>query len=1511
MLVHDSDGNVWIGSASKMEYYETSSAYNQAGNYVTNSDKSSGYVESEWNTPILALSKCSWEEASADNRHTQWILQGKGSGVGQNGYRTSDQYAYYTVSNTGDVYYTYNSATFATLTGKNITEIKNYGAYVLLFGADGTVWVTVANTGNVNSTSFYRMTAKSLFSGADVAKVWTETTSNSFISGNDSNGTPHYGVTTTQTLVVLDSKGRYWKAVYNVIQAEGWNGSSYTGTTETSYRWEVAQMTSVDKEKYPSGNDIVPIRTEYVEYLWKCMFERPGYTFKHWTPNADGTGISYLPSERYVITEATTIYAQWVPAKNILRYRPNGGVGIIPEETYELTVTKALIKENVYTRKGYEFTGWNTQADGKGTSYQSGQYIPLVQEGITYLYAQWKKVSSYTIQVSKNDISVRPVVLDTSKTKTLTADQIYTMPDGSDISFQVTYDLQGKGVKTGSSTPTVTLTSANTDGYLTFSGWLLFEKNGTEYDFTGKRYNAGAQASNLGTKDKSVMTLFPYYSGDAATVLLPLPTCVGYNFIGWGKTTTETDPGKLYHIEEDVEPIYQPSGNETLYAYWEAKTYGLSLIATHPQASEGEIIQTQSSVLMTYDKELPTVRIPQSERFVFLGYYDKLDSDGIPTVDAVQYYDMNGMAVTDEGTGKPQTWTIDDGSVTTLYAYLVSEVEITLDGRGATKQEQTRVTMTYDEFGPNVIPPEKTGYVFGGYYTGLRGSGKKYYDTLGESVSVWRENGTDVLYAYWIQNPVEIPEKDDTEAPESMPTDRMEVKVALDEATVQVYADDGNPVTGADTDLPPYQVEDIVRDGILESAGGIPSTEQVAVRAKMGSWLLSCVLERKSGVDNVRILVTVPYRTQYEDTEDESLIISDVQYETMEVIVPKAWSYWAIQEGGIYFPESMDAENGALKGGKLNVPVIWDDEQAVQKPSYRLAVYGEKEQHIKWPSYDEENRPVLSLMLTEEEYIVSEIPGELPDVREYLTNVCYNAAWRDATQYTVKSDGITVAGVTLLSDSEGPMGEGRTPDRNMLSELKSRIEETSYHQTYKSGILLEKTSANGRYDTKAEIIYVAADENVGSEREKSIPATKVNEINIHAPVVCMPIMEADHEDMYQCETVPFGHEVLVLDDEWKHSEFVLQITNAGYHSDKFGYGNRDYSGYLAQRDGKEQNEVCFPFAVWLDSGNDEDITNDMLLEAGEWYVLGTDTQRFYLPVDTQEGSYDIKCRSVAVNGEGYEDKTEIRSNTQPAHYVAESVIKVYVTGRLYNFTVHEVQGTAAWNDVTDGVKYSVGLGSDDADLWETLPLRKGVHPLYRNVGGLPVGGSFGFSVTGIGTSFTESTSLKVVPQLSMVTEEGYKEVDIYFEKEEDNGVFLQLWNSEDETMLLTIADAGESAVQVWEGTFSLPDRLYVAEKGTEVLRYQERFGLSFTEEFWEKDARLMLRFALTIENAQGEILYYGMIPERIVNNIWQTEAEASYREDIDGNRYEIQGGEVAVIDPGDRAGSEDTTHGIY
>ena len=53
------------------------------------------------------------------------------------------------------------------------------------------------------------------------------------------------------------------------------------------------------------------------------------------------------------------------------------------------------VAENVFTRNNYTFTGWNTQADGKGTAYKAGDSFTLTDKD-TVLYAQWSKNSGST-----------------------------------------------------------------------------------------------------------------------------------------------------------------------------------------------------------------------------------------------------------------------------------------------------------------------------------------------------------------------------------------------------------------------------------------------------------------------------------------------------------------------------------------------------------------------------------------------------------------------------------------------------------------------------------------------------------------------------------------------------------------------------------------------------------------------------------------------------------------------------------------------------------------------------------------------------------------------------------------------------------------------------------------------------------------------------------------------------------------------------------------------------------
>ena len=75
-----------------------------------------------------------------------------------------------------------------------------------------------------------------------------------------------------------------------------------------------------------------------------------------------------------------TVDAVW------LALDPNGGESYVEYKVIPRGVPTA-IPQNPFTRAGYAFTGWNTQADGNGTAYADGASITAY--GDVTLYAQW------------------------------------------------------------------------------------------------------------------------------------------------------------------------------------------------------------------------------------------------------------------------------------------------------------------------------------------------------------------------------------------------------------------------------------------------------------------------------------------------------------------------------------------------------------------------------------------------------------------------------------------------------------------------------------------------------------------------------------------------------------------------------------------------------------------------------------------------------------------------------------------------------------------------------------------------------------------------------------------------------------------------------------------------------------------------------------------------------------------------------------------------------------------
>lgn len=121
-----------------------------------------------------------------------------------------------------------------------------------------------------------------------------------------------------------------------------------------------------------------------------------GYTFAGWATSPDGSGARYAPGARWTANGTLTLYAQWTPGQASLTYDGNGATGGKTDPQTGKTDEKINVRDNGFTRDGYTFVTWNTQADGKGKAYATGaDYVLTANDKSTpkntsVLYAQWK-----------------------------------------------------------------------------------------------------------------------------------------------------------------------------------------------------------------------------------------------------------------------------------------------------------------------------------------------------------------------------------------------------------------------------------------------------------------------------------------------------------------------------------------------------------------------------------------------------------------------------------------------------------------------------------------------------------------------------------------------------------------------------------------------------------------------------------------------------------------------------------------------------------------------------------------------------------------------------------------------------------------------------------------------------------------------------------------------------------------------------------------------------------------
>lgn len=188
--------------------------------------------------------------------------------------------------------------------------------------------------------------------------------------------------------------------------------------------------------------------------------EYRGHTFLGWylAPTGGGeprgpTGQSWL----WDFTDDLTLYGHWSLNNHTVTYHGNENTaGSVPvDEASHDYNTSATVLGNTGTlvRTGYTFAGWNTQADGLGTSYSPDELLS-VEDLDVILYAVWTPVLSGTHLVSFNVYGGTGSMVD-----------------------------QEFGVPTALATSTFTRSGYTFTGWATSAGGVVVYSDGSTYDF--------------------------------------------------------------------------------------------------------------------------------------------------------------------------------------------------------------------------------------------------------------------------------------------------------------------------------------------------------------------------------------------------------------------------------------------------------------------------------------------------------------------------------------------------------------------------------------------------------------------------------------------------------------------------------------------------------------------------------------------------------------------------------------------------------------------------------------------------------------------------------------------------------------------------------------------------------------------------------------------------------------------------------------------------------------------
>lgn len=399
---------------------------------------------------------------------------------------------------------------------------------------------------------------------------------------------------------------------------------------------------------------------------------RPGYTFKGWVTNDDGTG--QIQSGSFTFNGATTdYYAQWEATKVTVTFNPNGGQ---PAEPKVFTLNYG---ENhptgipTVTLAGSQLAYWLDMETGKKYAKDAEAEIEAFPTGAvtkdkTYL-AIWNTVQ-YTVTFMGYDANSGNKEIPTVYDGTPAAPAV--IPPAGQVfkHWEVTASTDAD-VTVGATYTSEALLNIKVRGDITFEA--VFEPADVTITYIA---TPGAWGGGETTKTISGQ------SGTAIGAQKPAdPTREGYTFADWSETLTEF-----------------PTVNTTLTASWTAKTYTITFdknVGT--DGKPGTAGSESVTVTGTYDKPLselisgtiPTGFTPSG--YTFVGWEDE---------NGAIYPVIDNQIVRGKATYTAY-FTSSEGNTVTFHANKSGESGANFPGDGTTKAYQIT---TAADFSVNDVP---------------------------------------------------------------------------------------------------------------------------------------------------------------------------------------------------------------------------------------------------------------------------------------------------------------------------------------------------------------------------------------------------------------------------------------------------------------------------------------------------------------------------------------------------------------------------------------------------------------------------------------------------------------------------------------------------------------------------------------------------------------------------------------------------------------------------------------